>query len=189
MVVFDSNILLLFLDNGAKPPKDPDTGAPVSECKARLDYLVADFKRNRGKVIIPTPVLSEVLVWADDAGPEYLEILTKSAHFEVVPFDIRAAVEVAHLTRQAIDKGEANVPNVSRAKVKFDRQIIAIANVVGATTIYSDDEHIVKLAKPLGIAVIGIAQLPLPPLDLQGSLFEAEPDEAEPDEAEPDDRR
>jgi hypothetical protein len=60
------------------------------------------------------------------------------------------------------------------AKVKFDRQIVAIAKVIGATEIYSDDGHVSRLAKQANIKCIGVADLPLPEedrkfkLDLEG---------------------
>ena len=38
-----------------------------------------------------------------------------------------------------------------RAKLKFDRQIIAIARVHNQTAIYSDDDDIAKLADPLEV--------------------------------------
>jgi hypothetical protein len=56
------------------------------------------------------------------------------------------------------------------AKVKFDRQIVAIAKVVGATVIYSDDKDVATLAKKQGIETIGVADLPLPKEDAQMTL-------------------
>jgi hypothetical protein len=47
--------------------------------------------------------------------------------------------------------------------VKYDRQIVAVAKVCGATTIYSDDKDVRTLAKTVKIEVIGLADLPLPP--------------------------
>ena len=58
----------------------------------------------------------------------------------------------------------------SWTKVKFDRQIVAIARVAQATTIYSDDKDVEKLGRAAGIHVIKIASLPLPPSDAQGKL-------------------
>ena len=55
-------------------------------------------------------------------------------------------------------------------KLKFDRQIIAIARAEGDTTIYSDDQDIAKLATPLALTVIPIHALPLPPQDPQQAL-------------------
>jgi hypothetical protein len=46
---------------------------------------------------------------------------------------------------------------------------VAIAAVEGATTIYSDDEDIAKLAEDR-FGVIKIAAIPLPPESAQGKL-------------------
>jgi hypothetical protein len=49
----------------------------------------------------------------------------------------------------------------TRAKAKFDQQIVAISRVENVTTIYSDDEGLAKFASHFGIKTIGIADLPL----------------------------
>ena len=175
MVVFDASILVLLFDPDARPPTDPETGQPVSRCKDRLEYLIATFEREQTKVIIPTPVLSEALVRAGEAGPAYLEELNRSARFKIAPFDTRAAIELAQLTREALDSGDKkDGADAPWAKVKFDRQIVAIARTEGAEIIYSDDADIGRFCKRLGIEVIGIGELPLPPQDPQGGLFEGD---------------
>ena len=47
-------------------------------------------------------------------------------------------------------------------KVKFDRQIVAIAKAHGATAIYSDDPHIAKHGEDCEVRVISLADLPVP---------------------------
>lgn len=59
-------------------------------------------------------------------------------------------------------------PEGSKAKIKFDCQIIAIAKANNITTIYTDDEQLTKRAKKLGIEVISSEELPL---EAQPSLF------------------
>jgi len=171
MVVFDATTLLYLLDPEAKAPTDPETGEPVSRIKNRIAFLVSELEKSKEKIIVPTPALSELLVRAGDAGPEYLDILNRHAAFKIVDFDQRAAVEVAAATREALAAGDKRGGSEnSWAKVKFDRQIIAIARVEGASTIYSDDGDIVRFAKSSGIAVIRVCDLPLPPEDAQQSL-------------------
>jgi hypothetical protein len=175
MVVFDTATLVLLLDPDASPPIDPDTGRPVDRHRARLDHLVAQFEQHREKVIVPTPTLSEALVWAGAAGPAYLETLNRSACFKIVPFDIRAAVELAAMTREALDVGDKKGGHAgSWAKVKFDRQIVAIARVEGAEAIYSDDDDMRKLGPRTGLKVIGMNELPLPPEQSQAGLFDGD---------------
>ena len=52
-------------------------------------------------------------------------------------------------------------------KIKFDRQIVAIAKVAKVSTIYSDDKNLGKIAEAQGIDVITFRELPLPPEDSQ----------------------
>lgn len=85
---------------------------------------------------------------------------------------MRAAIEIAALTRDTRAKGsKRGSSDVAWAKAKYDRQIVAMAKVNGATTIYSVDKDINALAKSAKINVVGLADLSLPPqkaqLDLQ----------------------
>jgi hypothetical protein len=95
------------------------------------------------EIIIPTPALSELLVRAGDDMQSLVNMLQKSAVFHIVPFDTLAAIEVAAMTQRAIDNGDKRGGvDCSWAKIKYDRQIIAIAKVHRATAIYSDDDDI-----------------------------------------------
>ena len=171
MAVFDATALLHFLEPNAPAPRDPGTNTPVADAKQRIDYLIEALEQKQETISIPTPVLSEVLVHAGDAGPQYLEILDSSRWFRIVPFDHRAAVELAAMTREAIASGDLRAgTDTTRAKLKFDRQIIAIARVEGQATVYSDDEDIKKLGAPLGLTVIAVYELPQPPGAAQGTL-------------------
>lgn len=171
MVVFDATTLLYLFDPEAKAPTDPETGKPVTRVKERIKFLVSDLEKRKEKIIVPTPALSELLVRAGDVGPEYLDILGKSAAFKVVDFDQRAAVEVAAAIREALDAGgKKGGSESSWAKVKFDRQIIAIAKVERASPIYSDDGDIERFSKNSGVTVVRVSDLPLPSEDAQRSL-------------------
>jgi hypothetical protein len=185
MIVFDASVLLLLLNPDAPPPKDAATGQPVDRSKDRIEYFIAELTKQRQKIIIPTPALSESLIKAGEAAPLYLDILRNSRFFQVSPFGSTAAVEAAELMRQRIArlgtlKGDALD---GRAKVKFDLQIVAIARVTRATTIYTDDDGLQKLARSYAIAADGIASLPLPPEDAQTELDFTPPSEPPPDEA------
>ena len=85
---------------------------------------------------------------------------------------MRAAIEVAAMTRNAIDsgKGKKGGSAATWAKIKYDRQIVAIAKVSNADTIYSDDGDIAGIAAATNIKVIGLADLPLPPESAQHEM-------------------
>ncbi|MFD2857474.1 hypothetical protein ACFSZS_25900 [Seohaeicola zhoushanensis] len=65
--------------------------------------------------------------------------------------------------------------DATKTKVKFDRQIVAIAKTEGAHTIYSDDEDVCKYARRAKINSISTHQLALPPEDLQLSINFGQP--------------
>lgn len=46
--------------------------------------------------------------------------------------------------------------------MKFDRQIVAIALVNGASILYSDDEGVAKFAGGCGLKVKRVVDLPVP---------------------------
>lgn len=171
MVVLDATTLFYLLDPEAKAPTDSETGQPVNYVKERIQYLVSRLEKDRQKVIIPTPALSELLIGAGTAGPKYLDILNKSAVFRIADFDQRAAIELANTIREAVGSGDKRGGSPSPwAKIKFDRQIIAIAKVAGASTIYSDDSDIARFSKTARIAVVRIQDLPLPAENAQFAL-------------------
>lgn len=171
MVVIDATMLLLLLRPGTKPPTNAE-GVPVEKCKERIEFLVQKLQREKAKIIIPTPALSETLVRAGtEASLQIVEYINKYAIFRIEAFDTRAAIELAAISREAMGrKGKRGGSTSVWAKIKFDRQIIAIAKVCGATEIYSDDGDIETLAKQANMTVIGVGDLPLPEEDRQFNL-------------------
>lgn len=174
MIVFDSGFLLLLLDPRARAPSNPETGGPVAQAKERIDHLIRNLSADREKIVIPTPVLSEVLVHAGPATDRYLDVLNRTAAFRIAPFDQKAAVEAAIAMRDALDRGghriDAANPDATKTKIKFDRQIVAVAKSEGAHTVYSDDEDVYKYGARSGLKVIRTWELDLPPQDPQMKL-------------------
>jgi predicted nucleic acid-binding protein len=163
MVLFDTTVLSLMLHPSAKPPKDSQ-GRPVERAPDRIENLVRKLEEAKTKIIIPTPALSELLVVAGPEGAKYLTEINNRSCFKVSDFDQRAAVEAAIQIRHALKLGDKRQgTSATWAKVKFDRQIVAIAKVEGVKTIYSDDEDVEKYGKALGIEVKRVESLPLPP--------------------------
>lgn len=172
MVVVDSTVLLLLLQPSAGVPSTAG-GQAISLPAERVAHLVAALEKSGDHLMIPTPVLAEVLVRAP-AGKthEIVEELNKSSVFKIVSFDALAAIEVALMSRAALDGGrKARSSDADTfAKVKYDRQIIAMAKVARATAIYSDDKGLRTMAEQAGIPVIGLADLSLPPSSTQFPL-------------------
>jgi hypothetical protein len=163
MVVFDATMLLILLAPDASVPLDSE-GVAISYPKERIDGLVSDLAKSKTKILIPTPALSEALVRAGSvAAAQYLAKIRKSAHFAIEPFDEKAAIEVALMTKHAIDNGDKKAGSKeSWIKVKYDRQIAAIAKVNGTTTIYTDDGGLSKFARANGLRAIGLGELNIP---------------------------
>ncbi len=138
--------------------KSPDK---TKEEQEKYDLFENLIKQKKIIIAIPTPVITELL-----SGPVKKvsnEVLGKN--IKVLPFDYRASIECADIFGY---KNKQKEPEGSKAKIKFDCQIIAIAKANNITTIYTDDEQLTKRAKKLGIEVISSEELPL---EAQPSLF------------------
>ncbi|RCK21881.1 hypothetical protein TH8_17230 [Thalassospira profundimaris] len=174
MVVFDTSVLLLVLDPNAKPPQDPDTQQPLEKAAERVEYLISSLASKKEKVIVPTPVLSEVLVHAGDATNGYLNVLNTNAAFRIAPFEQKAAIEAALAMRDALARGSHRIdaahPDATKTKIKFDRQIVAIAKAEGASAVYSDDRDVRNYAIRSGLQAYSSFDLELPPEDPQMSI-------------------
>lgn len=165
MVSMDAGFLGLLLHPTAKPPNDPATSKPLVRAKDRIEKLVEDLNDTNERIILATPALCEFLVLAENDGQQYLSDLANLPGFYIRPFDQMAAVELAAMELLARGKGGKRHPAAASTpwqKVKFDRQIVAIAKVHQAHTIYSDDGDVRAFAENAGIKVIPSWELPLP---------------------------
>jgi hypothetical protein len=106
MVVMDAGILLMLFRSGVGVPLDPKTKQPVTDVPLRLNHLVKSLEKSRTKIAIPTPALSELLVRAGPAAMPLLQSIDQAAVFRIVAFDTMAAVEVAAMTKKALDGGD-----------------------------------------------------------------------------------
>jgi len=163
-VLFDAGFVGLLLHPDARIPDDPESGLPVHRAKDRVERLVSELEEDGVRVLIPAPVIAEFLVLAKDSGPEYLAILNQSARFEIVPFDLRAAVEMAAATLLAVSSGDkrSGLAATPWQKIKIDRQIVAIAKTRGVNVIYSNDSDVTKLGRDCKLDVRHVATLPMP---------------------------
>lgn len=171
ILVVDSTTLVLLVNPASNPPTDPATKEPVAQAAARVQHLIGSLRPD-DVLIVPAPVLAEVMVKAGDGGPGVLDVVTGLARIRVVEFGVRAAVELAAMTREAIAAGDKKAGSEkSWQAVKFDRQIVATARVERAHRIYSDDTDLASFARAAGLEVVSTWELPLP--EQENNLFTA----------------
>jgi len=169
-VVFDATFLLLLFDESAGAPVDPATGSPLTRVAERAQFLLSRLSDACDTIIIPTPALAELLTGVADMA-RVLNEIDRNRHFRIVPFGKMAAVEVALWTAEAVRAGNKKAGESKPwNKVKYDRQIVAIARVESATVIYSDDRGLKATAEQKGVRVIHMADLELPPEQPQSSF-------------------
>jgi hypothetical protein len=163
MVVFDATALLILLVPGASSPQD-ESGSPILYAKERIDGLVEELTKAKSKILIPAPALAEALVRAgEEAAMKYVARISRSASFNIADFDTLAALEVAAMTRDSIAAGDKRSAGEGTwAKIKYDRQIVAIAKVNRARIVYSDDKNVRSFGKGQGLNVVSLGELPVP---------------------------
>ncbi len=160
--MFDTGFLYILFDEKAPVPRD--RGKLVERAQERIDLLVQTMSQRRDKIIIPAPALAEFMLLAKDRYSEYLTIIRRKAVFEVAGFDDPEAVELVEqwLKTGSKKRLKANTPD-TWAKLKYDRQIVAIAATHRVETIYSTDKDLHDFAAQLKIKSFGLSDLPLLP--------------------------
>lgn len=163
-VVLDSNVLLQAFGN-LKPGStlfDPRTGVAVTRATARAEALIATIDAHKGNILIPTPVLTELFIGLGAGQVQgMLETIKSLSCFEIVGFDELAAIECARMvTEQEIKNLD---PAASKAKLRFDRQILAIALANNADEVWTHDKQLLAKAESLGVRVKSLADIdPIP---------------------------
>lgn len=172
MVAFDNTILSVLLFPDTEVNAGPD-GKPVERVRERVTALVQEIADGGEQVLIPAPALAEVLATPDCNVDEVLSTLRGSAFIRIGDFDQRAAVELALRLRAAMAAGDIREGvATTKTKMKFDRQIVAIALTNGVRILYSDDDGVRKFAEGSGLKVKRTSDLPLPVV--QQELFEVQ---------------
>jgi predicted nucleic acid-binding protein len=159
MVAFDTSIFCLALHPDARPRSS------VDRAKERVQYLLQTLMEQDERIVIPTPALAEFLILAASDAPAYISRIRENSVFRIMPFDERAAIELAdvELTARAKGNKRGSATGSEWQKVKFDRQIVAVAKANGATRIYSDDSDIASHGSDSGVVVLALKDLPTPP--------------------------
>ncbi len=172
MVVFDATMLLLAVNPDAGKPTDPATGKAVENVGQRIAFLLSQVDKTKAKIGLPTPALSEAMVRSTLHPAQIVNALQSLSVFQILPFDDRAAIELALIQRSALETGDKKDGSQETwAKVKFDRQIAAIAKVAQADRIYTDDQGLRNACKKQNIEVVGLADMVIPTSAAQIEMF------------------
>lgn len=163
MVIFDATTLIAVVAPHAAIVPD-GKGGNLTLVKERVDGLLAELRKQKVKIILPTPAIAEAFVRTDaKAALEYIATLKKSRHFLIENFCEAAAFEVSQMTAKAKSAGDKkDGSDEVCAKIKYDRQIVAIGLVNRASRIYTDDGGLAATAQKSGITPIAVASLPVP---------------------------
>lgn len=145
-------------NDGAKDLANPETGAIIDNAFDRALALVDRIDNLKGTVVLPAPVLSEYLLGVSrEKHNAHLGIIMSTRSIQIAPFDELAAIECALLpSNQELKNMDANS---TMAKLKYDRQIIAIALSIGADEIWTHDKQVFAKAKALGIQARSLADI------------------------------
>lgn len=153
MVIFDASVLIVYLSYS-----DGDVDG------LKVANLIDELTKSNTVVGIPAPAWAEFIVRSDEGTTKLIESIRKRSSIRILPFDAAAAYEAAYILRGAFDQTgnkKAN-SNGTWPKIKYDRQIIAIAKVNKATMIYSDDDGLIGEANRVGLNTTRSSELPLP---------------------------
>ena len=85
-LVVDSSALALLINPESTPPNDPSTELAVVKAHERIQGFINGLSAS-DTLIVPTPVLAELLVKAENDAPQLLEQLQGQARLRVRPFD------------------------------------------------------------------------------------------------------
>lgn len=107
MVVIDTTMLMLLFRPDVPASATDSKGKAIDHVPERIAYLVKTLESSKSRIIIPTPVLSELLVGVSaEETQRILDEISRAAIFRIEPFETRAAIEVAVMTRTARALGD-----------------------------------------------------------------------------------
>lgn len=148
LVCFDTNFVIWGVKRQATSGQEDNI--------RKVGYLLKQLEKQRAQILVPSIVLAEAL--APLPSTQYAAFVQMMERmFVIAPFDSRSAVQFARLWQTRL-KDTA----FTRAEMKADYQIAAIALANGCNTLYTGDEGSCKFAIP-HLPVIRIDDITLPP--------------------------
>lgn len=153
MIVFDANVLISLC-----------TGDENDEMVERITGVIQDAVAAKTIIGVPAPAWAEFLCGTGIATSGVIDVLKKRSAIRILPFDEVAATELAAIDSATRAKGGKKGASKSQwQKVKIDRQILAIAKVVKATAIYTEDTGLIAEAQRLNVVAVKTSEVPLKP--------------------------
>ncbi|HRH95587.1 MAG TPA: hypothetical protein PLB55_06605 [Prosthecobacter sp.] len=124
---------------------EPDQLHMIPKAKAFFRKL----DETKAIIVVPTPLITELLMKSDPSEREKIMTTLKQRCY-VKEFGVLAAKIAADIWNAKTNTGlieELKKSGVSmRTKIKVDTQILAVAMVANAVTLYTEDEKLQRLA-------------------------------------------
>lgn len=160
-VALDANFLIAL----AEPAVELGAAAGElagEEARLRLQLLWERLSKAGDTIIVPTPALAEAMVKNPARVTRLIERMTRASRIKIEPFGSAAAMEAASLFQLEFPRRKERRDIITRSKLKFDLQIVAIARVAGCSRIYSTDRGLRLCAERALLPASGFAELDRP---------------------------
>jgi len=171
LIAFDANLWIARYDRSIRTPIDPSTGDPIEHAQDRVKNLISEAAKRKETLLVPTPVLSEVLAYTDERRFDMIASINSSATLKVAPFDMKAAIELAEMNLEAVAGDKKFGSEDPYQKTKIDRQIVAICKANNCDALYTTDRSLGNFAKRFGLEVRHLSDIPLPDEERQFDMF------------------
>lgn len=172
--VIDANVLMQVMGDCENGLICPITGEEISDLQNRTEALVQYFSDDAHMILIPAPVLAEILVrYEESTHQDVLNAIKSSPALQVAPFNEICAVECARILSKAEIK-QWQAAGDAKAKISVDRQVIATGIAYGADELWTHDDRVFKkvdsLAGETGMIARSLSEVD--PQPKQHSIFD-----------------
>lgn len=124
----------------------------------RVKNFIEYLSTKNVKLVLPTPIITEILVPVDNASDRKKFLNAAYKLFRIAPFDDYAAMVAGEIWNS--NKNWKQYYDVDgdglRNKFKYDLMIVAIAKVQKVSVLYSHDEGLRNVANANGVRAIDI---------------------------------
>ena len=124
-------------------------GSGQEDMLLRATALLAQFEKDKTRVIVPSIVFAEFLLGLpQNEHARFGDIVTR--RFIIVPFDFRASTIFAKIWHQKTNASiiaEIRATGVAKTHLRADTMIIASAIGAGASVVYGHDSAMARLSE------------------------------------------